>query len=553
MKKHSIRLLAAVALLGAAACQDLEVTYQNLPDTRRVLATPDAIETVIRSSFAIWWRGLHNRADIYNYFPDAADETTRGIVLRGIYPGVEPRVRFPNGPEDATIWINRYVWDEFASGAANTNDALRVMQERNLRIRVADGDGLEIIDQTDRAYAWARLWQGMNLGYYALSFDRAPIVREDDPVIGTDPKEWEVPRLKPYGDGIKIAIQSLEQAIERIQTGTTWSTPPNFINGRIYNSSQVEKFAHTMIARLMIYNARTPAEREAVDWQKVLFHTARGLDFNFEIAAETGLITSAAIQRYGHVAVNNTATYRVDQHILGMADVSGAYQNWLATERDLRDAFLITSPDLRFQARGVAESARATTASNGAYFQWGTGTNIPAAAGQYNRSQYVYRRRTYEGWGLHNAGTIPIATADENRLYRAEALLRTGDLAGAAALINVTRTRGHRVGLNWTTTVATNLPPVTAAGVPQSADCVPRNRNGQCGSLLDALRYERAVELFGLDPMRAWFDYRGFGMLQEGQAYHLPIPGRYLPQMGIAIYEFGGVGGQGAAGPRVFP
>jgi hypothetical protein len=545
MKKNSIRLLAAVALLGAAACQDLEVTFQDLPDTNRVLATPDAIETVLRSSFNIWWRGLHNRGDIYNYFPDAADETTRGIVMRGIYPGIEPRERLPNGPEDATIWISRYVWDEFASGAANANDALRVMQERNLRIRVSDGEGLEVLDQTDRAYTYARIWQGMNLGYYAMSFDRAPIVREDDPVTSTDPAEWEVPRLKPYQEGIQIAIRSLEQAIERVEaTEVPWRTPPTFLNGREYTHTQMGQFAHTMIARLLIYNARTPEERAAVDWQKVLFHTARGLDFDFDVVVQTGLLTSAAIQRYGHVAGTNTATYRIDQQILGMADISGNYQAWLALDRDLRDAFLITSPDQRFQNPLTTDATRAAVASNGAYFHWNTGTNIPAAAGQYLRSQYIFRRRTYEGWGLHNAGQVPIATATENRLYRAEALLRTGDLAGAAALINVTRTKGHRFG---TVQYETNLPPVTAAGVPESATCVPRTRTGACGSLMDALKYERAVELFGLDPMRAWFDYRGFGMLQAGQAYHLAIPGRYLPQMGLEIYEMGGIGGQGAA------
>lgn len=550
MKKQSIRLLAAAALFGAVACQDLEVTYQDLPDTSRVLATPDAIETVLRSSFNIWWRAMHNRGDIYNYFPDAADETTRGIVMRGIYPGVEPRERLPNNPEDATIWIARYVWDEFASGAANANDALRVMEERNLRIRVSDGEGLEVLDQTDRAYAYARVWQGINLGYYAMGFDRAPIVREDDPVVGIDPKEWEVPRLKPYQEGIKIAIQSLEEAIERIETGGEWRTPPTFLNGRTYSSTQVGQFAHTMIARLLIYNARTPEERAAVDWQKVLYHTERGLDFNFDVATETGLLTTSAIQRYGHVSGTSTATYRIDQHILGMTDVSGAYQAWLATDRDLRDAFLITSPDQRFQNPAVAASARGSSAANGAYFHWWTGTNIPAAAGSYLRSQYIFRRRTYENWGLHNAGQVPIATADENRLFRAEALLRTGDLAGAAALINVTRTRGHRFAVPTVTRYATNLPPVTAAGVPQSDNCVPRTRTGACGTLLDALKYERAVELYGMDPMRAWQDYRGFGMLPEGQAYHLAIPGRYLPQMGIPIYEMGGVGGQGAAAGR---
>ncbi len=545
MKTNVTRYLAVAALLGVAACQDLEVTNQNLPNTERVLATPDAIEAVVRSSFNIWWTNLHGRGDVYNYFPDAADETSRSLIVRGFIPAAVPRVRMPNGAEDNPIWIPRATWDNFASGAANTNDALRVMLERNMRITVPDEDGGETIDRTDRTYAYARLWQGINLGYYAMSHDVAPIVREDDPVTNIDPAVWEVPRLKPYQEGMAIAINSIELAIERMETGDDWTTPVNFINGRQYNNQQLAQFAHTMIARLLIYNARTPEERAAVDWDKVLYHTERGLDFDLDVQLASGVITSAYLQRVGHVAGTNANTYRVGNHILGMADVSGRYQEWLATPLDDRDYFLIDSPDLRFQTPGGGvESAD----HDGAYFIFTTGVNTSVSAGTYLRSRYLYRKRTWAAMGNHTSGVANIATADENRLYRAEALYYLNRHQEAADLVNVSRTRGYTIrGVTY----PTNLPPVTAAGVPQSADCVPRFRSGACGDLLHAIRYERAVEMYSHDAMRAWLDYRGFGMLAEGQAYHLPIPGRYLPQMRLEIYEFGGIGGPGAAGPPI--
>jgi hypothetical protein len=68
-----------------------------------------------------------------------------------------------------------------------------------------------------------------------------------------------------------------------------------------------------------------------------------------------------------------------------------------------------------------------------------------------------------------------------------------------------------------------------------------------CGSLMDALRYERQIELAGTDPVRAWFDYRGFGQLLDGTPVHMPIAARYLVTLEIPLYTFGGVGGQGAA------
>jgi hypothetical protein len=105
----------------------------------------------------------------------------------------------------------------------------------------------------------------------------------------------------------------------------------------------------------------------------------------------------------------------------------------------------------------------------------------------------------------------------------------------------VTRTRSLRIG---TTTIATNLPPITTAGVPTVAGaCVPRRENGTCGDVMDALRWERLIELIGLDPMRAWMDRRGFGELQPGTWVQLPVSARYLVGLGIPNYTFGGIGG----------
>lgn len=58
----------------------------------------------------------------------------------------------------------------------------------------------------------------------------------------------------------------------------------------------------------------------------------------------------------------------------------------------------------------------------------------------------------------------------------------------------------------------------------------------------------------GLDPFRAWMDYRGFGFLQAGTPTQMPVPGRYLVSLGLPLYTFGGVGGEGSAvGPPGFP
>jgi hypothetical protein len=120
-------------------------------------------------------------------------------------------------------------------------------------------------------------------------------------------------------------------------------------------------------------------------------------------------------------------------------------------------------------------------------------------------------------------------------LIRAEAYLRQGKTQEAANFINIQRV------------AAGELPPVTEDGVPQGAECVPRTDDGACGDLWDALRYERGIELAGLDALRSYLDRRGFGTLTCGTFLQFPLPGRELGSTGQQIYTFGGVGGEMAS------
>lgn len=546
MSYKKSKALVLAALVGTtAACQDLEVTNLNLPDTERALSSADAVQAVIESSFTIWWGRMHNNGDVYNFYPEIADEFTRTWQARGVQPSFEPRLPLNNDPEAPSVWIPRATWDGFPSGAANTNDAIRVIQN-GLRIVVADDEDGEVQDQTDRAMAFARIWQGINLGYLALVHDQAAYADEttfiDDPVV------WEREALTPWDEIIPKAVEKLEMGIEIAETGEQWTLAPSFIHQQTYNNQEMIQFAHTMIARIMIYSARTPEQRAALDWGKILFHTERGLTFDIGPILESGVITTTGWGQRVFRLLNNQQMFRVDPRILGMADVSGVYLDWLATSRDEREGFIIETPDRRFQGPDGPDQ-------NGAYIRRDTAPII-ADRGLYNQSFYSWYRRAAEHGASWTTGLQAIATAEENRLYMAEAHLRLGNLQQAADIINETRTRGVTIG---TLSIPSNLPPVTANGVPQSDTCVPRANFGmapigQCGTLEDALFYERSVQLMGLDPLRAWLDYRGFGFLQAGTPYHMPIPGRYIVSIGIPLYSFGGVGGDGAAaGPAGAP
>jgi hypothetical protein len=290
------------------------------------------------------------------------------------------------------------------------------------------------------------------------------------------------------------------------------------------------RIARSYIARFLVYNARTPQERANVDWQRVMTNAAAGITAHFgpvigpDVLGGGGLLT--------RIQTSGTFVSRADYKLVGPADVSGNFQAWLQTPIEQRTRFNITTPDRRITGT--------TPTSNGSYFRYRADDNgYRTDRGTYNFSAYQWFRRA----GNTTTGLVIMFGVDENRLLLAEAHMRTGNNAEAANLINVSRTRQQQIG----TVTHPGLPAVTADGVVESATCVPRNAQGACGTLFEALMYERMIEAAGADAVRAWLDSRGWGRLPEGTILHFPIPGRELQALRLPLYTFGGVGGEGGA------
>ncbi|HUF51840.1 MAG TPA: RagB/SusD family nutrient uptake outer membrane protein [Longimicrobiales bacterium] len=538
--------MKGVLVLGLAAsltaCLDLSVLNENLPDRRRALSNETDVENILAiSTWRRWYAVNHSLANIAGTFPLLADEAGNTSSYMNTHWGQEPPIAFRNDDLSPHIWMPRTGYTEFSECVANANDGLQQINE-GMRLVTLDIGADSARDNTDRAWAWGKLWQGICAAYLANYLDRFAMATEEIklPEGWEALAAWETERLREpnWQPNLQIGIEAIEAAIKRMETGAQWMTPEQWINGQRYSNQQMIEFAHTMIARMLIYSARYPADREALDWNKILQHTERGLTYDWGPILASGVITDPSYL----ARLNNTGSgsFRIDYRTIGPADQSGRWQTWMKTEpRQDADRFLIVTPDRRITGN--------TPTSNGAYLRYltafsGYNTNL----GLNHRSFYSWWRRiNYQG-ANHTAGHFALATEDENRLYRAEAMLRLGRLQEAAELINVTRTRGQKAG---NTTWATNLPPVTAAGgVPTvNGACVPRRADGTCGDLMDALMYERDIELIGIESTRSWMDRRGFGQLRDGVFVHLPVPARWLVSFGLPLYTFGGIGGEGSA------
>jgi hypothetical protein len=501
-------VLAGAALLGVA-CQDLSIENPNEPDTERALSQPSDVEALIASSWWPYFRRTQTHGwPFYGFTGVAGVHQTSVANSDALVTSSIPRRAYDNTDGSEQEGLARFAWFDYYTGLDSSNEGLRAI----------DG-GMVIGDaaRTHRARTFAKFTQGLLLGYLGLSYDQALIVKEDSDIEAL----MRDAGYRPYPEVIAAAIESLEEAIA-LAGEQAFTIPDDWVNNKTITNDRLAELAHSFIARFLVYEPRTAAAREHVDWDAVLYHAERGITHDFIIPHTRANHPSDPNWKHRLQNTDAFGGYRGDPYFLGKADVSGNYQDWLATPLNQRDWFHITTPDRRITGD--------TPTSSGKYFQYSDHNPYREERGTWRKSYYGFYR--WEGEAI-NADVV-IMTVDEMNLLRAEAFIRTGRIQEGVDLINITRVENGE------------LPPVTADGVPEAPDCVPRTREGACEDLLGALMYERLMEATGLEAPRDFFDSRGWDRLVSGTFLHLPIPIRELTTLGLESYTFGG-GGEGSA------
>jgi len=538
----------------AAGCQDLDV--ENLVNADRDRATSNAsdVEAFIGGAFfPAMFRSLHATAaneaqggSILAAFPLIASEFTATLAGNNTLlwwdDFKEPRVRHDNGP---LISVGngpagpRDFWRLTGQAGSVAFDGLQILNDKP-DMRIMEGD----IDRTERARAYSKFMQGWAWGYQAIIFDKAHYIPESMTIPGDPNGVLDLARqtLVDWPVLLGHALDAIDEAIA-IATANPGSVDfPSFPASQLWfqskdpiSNAQFIQMANTLAARLIVLSARSPQDRAALDWNRVLQYTANGMTFDWE-APLSSTRSSQLMLRSVNNTTAATTNQRIDYRVIGLADQSGRFQQWISSPPSGRDRFDIVTPDRRITGP--------TPNSNGAYTYYRTDDNgFEPSRGRYLLSAYQWGRHIFRN-GIstnnpHQNGSVQLMTATENNLLRAEALLRTGNAAGAAELINISRTRAQTIG----GTEYPGLPPVTAAGVPTvDGACVPRQESGACGTLLTAIRYERMLELLATDAIRGFADSRGWGTLPDGTILSWPIPGNALDLYGMEGYSYGGVG-----------
>lgn len=543
-----IRYLTLASLVGLAAGCDsevLEVENRNNPDRPRILATPAEIEGLASGQFQTIINGtLGNIARTNTGMLTAAFENASGLANNGLGPRSHiPRVALDNNPGNAYSTENFADFRILSGVARNTADILMRAKAPGFTL----GPGRE--GDLTRLKAWTHFISGVAHGYLSLVYAQAAISQEtDDPLVP--------PELSNYPEVNAFALSQFDSALVYLNMPGVTNIPGGWLTGAGGPSVSVADFrriVHSFRAKMRASVARNPQERAAVDWQRVIEDATAGIQADFQIRLDP-----AAGWDYQWLATTlhfrDVNWHQMTYYIIGMADVSGAFDNWLATPRDARTNFTIVTPDLRFP-RGTTRAEQTRPAAD---------DDLPLPAGQYFRNRNPGKDDASVGWrnsqydhyrwrALANAGRVgflPFFTKAENDLLAAEGHIRRGNFQAAAELIDRTRTRAGLPALSGAITALTQP-------VPGGGQCVPRVPVGPaftstaCGNIMEAMKWEKRMET-AYTTYGAWFfDARGWGDLPEGTAVHWPVPWQEADARRIAPQNVGG-GLPGGAGPSTY-
>lgn len=528
-------VFGALLLFGAGACADLDVTNPNEADRGKAIRTPLDVQSLVSGSFSQWFSANHHASNTPSLllsaqaFQHSSSAANFGMLS---YPAL-PRFAAQN-----TVTHQDYVnlassWNGHYRALAAIADGLRAI---NTDTVVRAGLGA---DNVRRVRAFGKFVQGLSHASIAVLYDRG--YRVDETVTTIDENGQAVLLGEPLTSAalMTAAIGYLDQAIAAAQGGPAFTIPAAWMSVDVPSATLV-RLANSFKAQFRAANARTAAQRTALNWGQIKADIDAGLTGTFNLN-QVYVYNNWLGTQYNGLYIALPTFTSMNYMVHGMADQSGHYQNWLARSIPERhpnqagapptgvDPFIIITPDKRFP-QGATFAAQ--NAAPGREFYYG-GSSLWSQPGRGTwRWSYYIPRAVIEAYPLP---TVPLISKPEMDLLKAEAHFRLGETAQAVTIINTYR-------------VAAGLNATNDAGLNTS--CVPKLPNGTCGNLFEMLKWEKRLETFLMGPYAAgwFFDSRGWGDLYEGTQLEFPIPEQEYVILGLgAPYTFGGPGGQSSA------
>lgn len=532
--------IGSLALFGATACADLEVTNLNDPDASKALSSAGDVSSLIAGSYNAFFQGYNSYSGSGMFMSNAAFSHNAPWSNSGMEQyGRLPRVALVNDVADNYYGNFTRIWFHSYRAIAAAADGLKSLEDPD----VADELGAA---EVTRLTAFAKFTLGMAHSGIAMLYDRGFIVDET-----TDLTQAQEP--VEYSAMMAAGLGYLDEAIA-LANANSFTIPTAWIAEDL-SSDMFAKLIHSYKARYMAQVARTASERAALNWSSIMAEVDAGIDESYIMTYDWDIGWEAVVMGYQAWYSWSQLSY----WMYGMADQSGNYQRW--EQLPLGDKsyqfadgtpVLIVTPDDRFPQGSTLEEQLNYQFVQGDDGQWASGTfkydqtaylSITPSNWQGNTwkkpERGVWRWSWYKDAINHRFGywwddvfDQPEIDITEMNMLKAEGLYRQGDMAGAAALVNLTRT-AH--GLNATDANGTNT------------SCVPKLPNGTCGDLWEMIKWEKRLETMftGFVANNWWFDGRGWGDLWKDTPVQFPVPCKELQvlQM-LPCNNYGGPGGE---------
>lgn len=535
-RRLAVGLIAAAAL---TACADLDVINPNQPDAARALAEAGDVESLMAGSFGQWWNQAHS---VSGSSPLLANQS----FMWSAWPANFGMVDYSGFPR---IAVDNVATDQFYGNTVNYS------WTQNYRALSAIAQGLQALEDPDvagelgaarvaRLRAFGRFVQGLAHGSIALLHDEGFVIDETTDVTALgDPL--------PYDQIMEAALGYFADAAALANQGGFESIPATWMTVSV-SPAELARLAHSMRARYRANVARTPEERQAVDWDAVIQDVNLGVQDTWAMRTDY-FGETASVSHYvaAYMSQPSIGWAQVTYFIMGMADQSGMYQDWIQDQPadrmpDFADGSprLIITPDLRFPQGSTVEEqienpgiAHVETGSPHVIIghrDWRQPARGTFRWSYYRSSHMDFHRE------LGTSTSTPEVTMAEMRLLEAEGHYHRGRFDQAAELINVSRE-------------AAGLSPTDGQGTNDS--CVPRLYDESCGGLKEMLKWEKRLEtmVWGVHSVSWYFDGRGWGDLYEGTQTQFPVPCQERELLGQACNTYGGQpGAVGSAGPSVY-
>jgi hypothetical protein len=528
--RTKVRVMASAALaasMSIVACQDNPLSVPNTqnPDVSKVYGSPKDVEVIISKTFQQLWNAQQANTGIGVQTMVMSFESHSGLANFGLGARAAiPRGVISNALGNANQTENFQDYDGLQRNARSAANGVAAINSFK-----AAGNTMGSNARDARAKAFGFFSLGYALGNVALIYDSAAIILPSTP---TD----EIPPLSAATAVMDAALEALDSAIAISSSPAATDGSNGFPIPKEWMSAPADvsadrfrQIVRSYKARFRANVARTPQQRGAVNWDAVIADAEGGITTDLIVNADAS--TGWALGWRNQLAVDVTWS-QMTPMILGMADSTGAYDAWLATPLGSRTPFLLKTKDKRFPSGETRAEQQAVTGTGrggtpvGSILYFRNRTEGDGAAEPWGNWYYD----NWRFWGARAAGgngPVIAMEASEIDLLAAEGYFRKGNLAKTTQLIDKSR-------------VPAGLPALTGAvasltsQVPGGNSCVPRVPQAPsftstaCGTVFEALKWEKRVETSFTGYAQWWLDSRGWGDLVEGTALEWAVPWQEL-------------------------